>query len=91
MSKLTEWLDNPFRTIIEFTELKAVRGETVISSLGTLKELMTNTPAKNEVAEVRITKAIDFVKEKFSEETLNDTDPIVQGGIIVVMKLKLKE
>ncbi len=91
MSTITNWLDNPFRTIIEFAEINTALGGTVISALNKLKDLTTNTTAKNEIAELRIEKAINFIKEKFSEETLNDTDPVIQGGIIVVMKLKLKE
>ena len=88
---LLNQLDNPFMTIIQFAEMKVVRGGTAMEGLVELKEKMDETPNKNEVADRRIRQAISFVEDKFPTTFIEDNNHIVQGSIILAMKTKLEE
>jgi len=87
---LTSWLDNPFRTIIEYAQMKAMRGMTVIDAFKELQTMMKDAPAENKVAEERIEKAIKYVEDKFGI-LMEDEDLNVQASIITALKIGLKE
>lgn len=87
MSKTENWLDNPFRTIIEYCELKVMRGGKVMECLEELEILTGDTP--NKVVKDRLKRAIDYVVENHSP-LYKISNYIVQAGIIEDLKVNLK-
>jgi hypothetical protein len=78
------WLDNPYRTIIQFCEMKVVRGYTVIESL---KELKGLNNSRNPAAQKLFDVATKFVK---ADKAYKIRNYLIQGAIIESMKKELK-
>ena len=81
-----QWLNTPYRTIIEFCEMKVVRGYTVIESLKELKVAFKNSGRKNEVVEKGFVTAMKFVRADKAHTIRNS---LIQGVIIESMKKEL--
>lgn len=81
-----QWLENPYRTIIEFCENKAMNGDRVIDTLKDLQKLVTKT--ENEVAKKRIEEITEAVK-LFPAHMVKNY--LVQGGIIEQLKDKFNK
>jgi len=88
MSKTEDWLDNPYRTIIEYCEVFAMHGGKVMTALEDLERRIKTS--SNEVAAARIDKSIKFVKENYGAE-LKLKNYLIQGGIVENMKQNLKD
>ena len=78
------WLDNPYRSIIEMATLEVNRGGTAIEALEKLKTMMEKSPVKNDAAKKRILEAIKVVKGIQLYDMLG-----IQETVIQIMKMKL--
>lgn len=91
MGLLENQLNNPFMTIIQYAEMKVVRGGTVMEGLQELKKMMDDSPVDNIVAERRIAMAIDYVEENVGANLITDKDETIQRAIVLSLKVNLKE
>jgi len=82
------WSDNPYRTIIEICEVRAMRGIPVVD---TLKDLAKGVVGYREgKATSRIEEALGFVIKNFKGQ-YKLKNYLVQGTIINEMKKELKD
>lgn len=75
-------IDNPFRSIIQFVELKVARGGKVLESFKELETLLRSSKEKNQVADSRVKKLISFVEDNYSKSEINSANYLIQGRII---------
>lgn len=84
-----DWLDNPYRSIIEYAQMFVRQNRTVDEALDELETMLKSGGAQNEVAEKRIANAKRFVAEEFPEDIRKEGDANVQFAIALAMKLRL--
>ena len=67
-------LDNPYRTVLQFPQLKIHQGKTVIDSLRELKTMLESSQFQNEVANKRVNTVIEFLTDRYEEDELQIKD-----------------
>lgn len=84
-----EWLDNPYRTITEFVELKVnTEGKTVVEAIKELNNMMSNTD--NDVAKERIKHVGSIIDDIRGNGLLDNNHAFTQAIIISKLKFKLE-
>jgi len=79
------WIDNPYRTIIEYAELQIMRGgATVMNALDNLELKFKDTD--NEVAKERVQNVIRYVRSTYDKRYLKTKNYLLQGMIIEDLK-----
>lgn len=85
-----DWIDNKYRTIYEFVELRVLTEEmTVESALEDLKNLMGDT--ENPRAEERVNKVISIYKEVSNNGLEKMNIPLQEKIYLTKIKLRLAE
>ena len=79
------WIDNPYRTIVEYAELQIMRGgATVMNALDNLELKFEDT--NNEVAKERVQDVITYVRSNYDKRYLTTKNYLLQGMIIQDLK-----
>lgn len=84
-----DWLDNPYRTIAEFVELKVkTEGKTVVEAMKELNNMTSNTD--NDVAKERVKHVGSIIDDIRSNGLLDNDHAFTQAIIISKLKFQLE-
>lgn len=86
MEDKLKWIENPYRTIIEYAELQIMKGGgiTVSHALDNLELMFEN--ADNEIAKERVAYVKKYLEDNYMTRYLTTKNYLVQGMIIQDLK-----
>lgn len=85
------WLDNPYRTIIEMCEYSLVNeGKSIYDSLTKLLTELRDSDVDNPIVDRRISDALSYVTKNYNNEELNSKSFMTQNVILAKMTFCVK-